>query len=72
MKYTDICRKLHQINSEIDLIQKEQNINPNAFKSKLMKYKLNAKLDEIETFIEHVTPTLELIDHVEQIVLGHE
>jgi hypothetical protein len=72
MKYTDICRKLHQINSEIDLIQTEQNINPNAFKSKIMQSKLNAKLDEIETFIEYVAPTLELIDHVEQIVLGYE
>jgi hypothetical protein len=72
MRYTDICRKLHQINSDIDTIQTQQNINPKAFKCKIMQSKLNAILDEVETFIEHVTPTLELIEHVERIVLGYD
>ena len=72
MKYTEIQKRLNQINNDLERILEQQNINPGSFKDRVIQSKLIATLDEIEAFIDHVKPTLDLVEYVEQIVLGHE
>lgn len=72
MKYTEIQKRLIQINNDLERIVEQQNINPKAFNDPIIQIKLNAILDEMEAFINHVKPTLDFVEKVELLVLSHE